>query len=167
MLHESDDLLLLLVNTILRDLKSSNVVEINMALIAVASSNLVPAEMAPLLIPVLAERTKHSKDFIRKKSLICLGQLYQNQYNSTSLSSSFTGSHISPEMNRFIEDHVQVCLTDLDPGVFNTAIQVIKTIIISKPISLDVDVVMPFCQSIDGLILGLIGIQEQILDGKL
>ena len=75
MLHESDDLLLLLVNTILRDLKSANVVEINMALIAVASSNLVPAEMAPLLVPIIAERTKHSKDFIRKKALICLGQL--------------------------------------------------------------------------------------------
>ena len=133
MLHESDDLLLLLVNTILRDLKSTNVCEINMALIAVASSNLVPAEMAPLLVPIIAERTKHSKDFIRKKALICLGQLYHNQTQPTSFNSSFTGSHISPEMNKFLEEHVQASLTDVDPGVVGAGIQVLTSIISTKP----------------------------------
>lgn len=167
MLHESDDLLLLLVNTILRDLKSANVVEINMALIAVASSNLVPAEMAPLLVPIIAERTKHSKDFIRKKALICLGQLHQNQTQPMSFSSSFTGSHISPEMNKFLEEHVQASLTDVDPGVVGAAIQVLTSIISSKPLYSRENTLMPISYSVGELICGLLSIQEQILDGKL
>ena len=167
MLHQSDDLLLLLVNTILRDLKSANVVEINMALIAVASSNLVPAEMAPLLVPIIAERTKHSKDFIRKKALICLGQLYQNQTQPMSFSSSFTGSHISPEMNKFLEEHVQASLTDADPGVVGAAIQVLTSIISSKPLYSRDNTLMPISYSVGELIHGLLSIQEQILDGKL
>ena len=167
MLHESDDLLLLLVNTILRDLKSTNVVEINMALIAVASSNLVPSEMAPLLVPIIAERTKHSKDFIRKKALICLGQLYKNKNQPMSFSSSFTGSHISPEMNKFLEEHVQASLTDVDPGVVGTAIQVLTTIISSKQLYSKENDLIPLSYSTEELIRGLLSIQEQILDGKL
>ena len=167
MLHESDDLLLLLVNTILRDLKSTNVCEINMALIAVASSNLVPAEMAPLLVPIIAERTKHSKDFIRKKALICLGQLYHNQTQPTSFNSSFTGSHISPEMNKFLEEHVQASLTDVDPGVVGAGIQVLTSIISTKPLYSKENTLMPISYSVGELIHGLLSIQEQILDGKL
>ena len=167
MLHESDDLLLLLVNTILRDLKSTNVVEINMALIAVASSNLVPAEMAPLLVPIICERTRHSKDFIRKKALICLGQLYQNQSQTMSFNSSFTGSHISPEMSQFMEDHVQECLTDVDPGVVGVSVQVLTTIMLTKSLYSNEKTSIFIPQSIEGLILGLLSIQEQILDGKL
>ena len=64
-LQEKDDLILLLINTIMRDLQSKNEAENNMALIAAAY--LVPREMTPMLIPIVIEKTQHSRCFIRKK----------------------------------------------------------------------------------------------------
>ena len=59
LLDEESDLLLLLVNTIVRDLKSDNVIEINMALITAAQ--LIPPEMVPMIFPIVLQRSKHSK----------------------------------------------------------------------------------------------------------
>ena len=64
-----------------------------------------------------------------------------------SFSSSFTGSHISPEMNKFIEEHVQASLTDVDPGVVGTAIQVLTTIISSKQLLLKENNLVPLSYS--------------------
>jgi vesicle coat complex subunit len=56
-----------------RDLGSKNVMEANIAL--TAAVDLIPPEMAPMVVPVLLEKTTHTKDFIRKKSLVCLQKM--------------------------------------------------------------------------------------------
>lgn len=59
LLKESDELILLLINTIIKDLSSKNIMEINIALSAVVY--LTPVEMAPMLVPILLEKLTHAK----------------------------------------------------------------------------------------------------------
>lgn len=137
-LKEQEDLILLLINTIVRDLKSTNVLENNIALIT--ASYLVPKEMSPMIVPILLEKTRHSKDFIRKKALICLEQITIKDPEAVAI-------------GEIVEAVVQA-LTDPDPGVVIVAIQVIGKLICACT---DVKV---------SLTDGLVSIQKQILDGK-
>ena len=59
MLQNDDQLLLLLINTIVRDLKSEHVAEINMAL--VAATYMTPVEMVPMILPIVMQRATHNK----------------------------------------------------------------------------------------------------------
>ena len=59
MLKESDELILLLINTVMKDLKSKNVMEVNIALIA--AIHLTPKEMFPMVLPLIYEKTTHTK----------------------------------------------------------------------------------------------------------
>ena len=138
LLTEDSDLILLLINTIVRDLKSSNVVENNMALMT--ASALVPKEMAGMLIPAIVEKIAHSKDFIRKKALVCLEQIAVKDPVGYS--------------NLAIETSIQ-CLADKDPGVAMVAIQVLNRLDLS---GLD---------DVSEVIASLIAIQDQILTQKL
>ncbi|TRY64310.1 hypothetical protein TCAL_01859 [Tigriopus californicus] len=136
LLSENDELILLLINTILKDLKSQNVIEVNIALIA--AIHLTPKEMAPMLLPVLQEKTTHTKDFIRKKALICLESIMQK----------------APDYIPSLETTVYNCLSDPDPGVVGVAVQVMRSVTLHNTT----------CDS--GLIQPLIEILNQILDHK-
>lgn len=136
LISEHDELILLLINTILKDLKSKNVIEVNIALIA--AIHLTPKEMAPMLLPILQEKTTHTKDFIRKKALICLEAIMQK-----------APDHISS-----LESTIYNCLSDPDPGVVGVAVQVMKCVTLHNST----------CDS--GLIKPLIEILNQILDHK-
>ena len=57
--HSGSELLVLLTNTMLTDLKSDNVVEVNIALVAAA--HLVPNDMIPVIFPIVLQRTNHPK----------------------------------------------------------------------------------------------------------
>ncbi|ERE69898.1 AP-4 complex subunit epsilon-1 [Cricetulus griseus] len=59
-LHESHELLLLLVNTVVKDLQSTNLVEVCMALTVV--SQIFPREMIPAVLPLIEDKLQHSKD---------------------------------------------------------------------------------------------------------
>ena len=61
LLNDSSDLILLLINTIIKDLGSKNVIEINTAL--TAAVYLTPKDVAPMMIPILLEKTTHTKVF--------------------------------------------------------------------------------------------------------
>eukprot|EP00095_Tigriopus_kingsejongensis_P009284 maker-scaffold175_size286436-snap-gene-1.50 protein:Tk09284 transcript:maker-scaffold175_size286436-snap-gene-1.50-mRNA-1 annotation:"ap-4 complex subunit epsilon-1" len=136
LLTDDEELILLLINTILRDLKSKNVIEVNIAL--VAAIHLTPKEMSPMLIPILLTKTTHTKDFIRKKALICLQVIMDK----------------CPEMIAQLTPTVQGCLSDPDPGVVAIAVQVLRSTVRSQ-------------KSIDpGLIVPLAEILNQILDHK-
>ena len=104
-LEEDDDLILLLINTILRDLKSNDLLETNMALVTAAY--LVPKEMSGMILPILIEKTSHSKDFIRKKALICLEQIALKNPD-----------FLDPVVETAVDK-----LSDKDPGVAIVAIQ--------------------------------------------
>ncbi len=136
-LHEDEELILLLINTILRDLKSANVMENNMALVAAA--HLVPKEMSAMLLPTLAEKLTHSKDFIRKKSLVCLEQMACK----------------NPDLAEQVLEAANLALADKDPGVAMAAIQVIKALHEKYPF-VEVHCLEGICQ-----------IQRQILEQKM
>ena len=59
LLNESSDLILLLINTIIKDLGSKNVLEINIAL--TAAIYLTPKDVGPMMIPILLDKTTHTK----------------------------------------------------------------------------------------------------------
>jgi len=137
-LKETDDLILLLINTILRDLQSPNIAENNMALIT--ATYLVPREMSTMLLPVITPKVAHSREFIRKKSLIFLEHV----------------SLMSPDLVESIIEIATSSLSDQDPGVAFVAIQVLRSLVTSTGFKLDEEALDGLCQ-----------VQRQILDKKL
>ncbi|XP_055991374.1 AP-4 complex subunit epsilon-1 [Sorex fumeus] len=69
-LHESHELLLLLVNTVVKDLQSTNLVEVCMALTVV--SQIFPREMIPAVLPLVEDKLQHSKEIVRRKAVLAL-----------------------------------------------------------------------------------------------
>ena len=86
-------------NTIMRDLQSKNEAENSMALIT--ASYIVPNEMSPMILPIVSEKVNSSRDFVRKKALICLEQIAIK----------------SPESVNKVLDIVTLSLADKDPSV--------------------------------------------------
>ena len=76
-LHSGHELTTLLVNTMRRDLKSSNHVEVTATLIAIPK--LVNVETLPALMPPVVELLEHPQDTIRKKAVMALHRFYQLQ----------------------------------------------------------------------------------------
>ena len=107
LLQDTDEESLLLVNTLVKDLASRNVLEVNMALTAMA--HLAPPETTAMTAPLLLEKTAHTKDFVRKKALVCLQRVLESDAGAP-----------SPEL----ESRVLSCLSDPDPGVVAVAVQV-------------------------------------------
>ena len=68
--HSGSELLVLLTNTMVTDLKSENVIEVNMALVAAAY--LVPPDMMPVIFPIVLQRTNHSKVRISPSTILIL-----------------------------------------------------------------------------------------------
>ncbi|XP_060031698.1 AP-4 complex subunit epsilon-1 [Erinaceus europaeus] len=69
-LHENHELLLLLVNTVVKDLQSTNLIEVCMALTVV--SQIFPREMIPAVLPLIEDKLQHSKEIIRRKAVLAL-----------------------------------------------------------------------------------------------
>ena len=93
------------------------------------------------LFLALLEKTTHTKDFIRKKALVCLHSLLRRN------------SNLAPQ----IEARVFQKLTDQDPGVVAVTVQVLKSLYELKE----------KCQDACKIVPGLLNIQDQILDHKL
>ncbi len=140
-LENDSSLILLLINTIIKDLSSTNVMENNIALITAAE--LVPTEMSSMLVPILIEKTAHSKDFIRKKALVCLeGIATRNEEHAREVIAALT-----------------INLSDKDPGVVCCATRSLTSALASLakknvPVE-EVEIVDPLCS-----------IQSQILAKK-
>ena len=93
------------------------------------------------LFLALLEKTTHTKDFIRKKALVCLHSLLRRN------------SNLAPQ----IEARVFQKLTDQDPGVVAVTVQVLKSLYELKE----------KCQDACKIVPGLLNIQDQILEHKL
>ena len=74
-LDESDELIILMINTLQRDLKSSNYLTVCHAL--TASCRLVSGETIPAISQMVVDLLKHPKDLVRKKAVIALHRFYQ------------------------------------------------------------------------------------------
>ncbi|XP_037766103.1 AP-4 complex subunit epsilon-1 isoform X3 [Chelonia mydas] len=105
-LHENHELLLLLVNTVVKDLQSTNLVEVCMALTVV--SQIFPREMIPAVLPLIEDKLQHSKEIIRRKAVQALYKFYL----------------IAPNQVQHIHDKFRKALCDRDVGVMAASLQI-------------------------------------------
>ncbi|XP_022736019.1 AP-4 complex subunit epsilon-like [Durio zibethinus] len=81
-LNEDHDLIILIVNTIQKDLKSDNFLVVCAALNAV--SKLINEETIPAVLPQVVELLAHPKEAVRKKAIMALHRFYQKSPSSVS-----------------------------------------------------------------------------------
>ncbi|XP_068655490.1 AP-4 complex subunit epsilon [Aristolochia californica] len=87
-LNEDHDLIILIVNTIQRDLKSDNFLVVCAALTAVCK--LINEETIPAILPQVVELLAHPKESVRRKAIMALHRFYQKAPGSvTHLVSNF------------------------------------------------------------------------------
>ncbi|XP_067874098.1 AP-4 complex subunit epsilon-1 [Heterodontus francisci] len=114
-LSESHELLLLLVNTVLKDLQSTNLLEVCMAL--TVASQLFPTDMIPAVLPLVEEKLQHSKEIIRRKAVLALYKFYL----------------IAPNQVQHIHDKFRKALCDRDPGVMAASLHIYLLLIQENP----------------------------------
>ncbi|XP_022109150.1 AP-4 complex subunit epsilon-1-like isoform X2 [Acanthaster planci] len=114
-LHESHELILLLVNTLQRDLTSTNMLHNCMALGAICQ--LIGPEMVPAILPLVEEKLKHSKALVRKKAIMALRALYAK----------------APHMLQNPDALFKQALCDRDSAVTNAALHVHSDLIKENP----------------------------------
>ncbi|KAG8505241.1 AP-4 complex subunit epsilon-1 [Galemys pyrenaicus] len=105
-LHESHELLLLLVNTVVKDLQSTNLVEVCMALTIV--SQIFPQEMIPAVLPLIEDKLQHSKEIIRRKAVLALYKFLL----------------IAPNQVQHIHTKFRKALCDRDVGVMAASLHI-------------------------------------------
>ncbi|MBA0744204.1 hypothetical protein Gogos_006839 [Gossypium gossypioides] len=81
-LNEDHDLIILIVNTIQKDLKSDNYLVVCAALNAVCK--LINEETIPAVLPQVMELLAHPKEAVRKKAIMALHRFYQKSPSSVS-----------------------------------------------------------------------------------
>ncbi|KAE8637365.1 hypothetical protein CSA_023066 [Cucumis sativus] len=81
-LNEDHDLIILIVNTIQKDLKSDNYLIVCAALNAVC--RLINEETIPAVLPQVVELLGHSKEAVRKKAIMALHRFHQKSPSSIS-----------------------------------------------------------------------------------
>ena len=145
-LNPSNELMILLINTIQKDLRSSNILEISFALIVV--SKLANLEMAPVLLSLIQPLLVHANEMVRKRALIAFHRLVQVTDDSDT---------IDPGI---VQQVVRRALCDTDPSVMGVALNLVY----ETAASLDVD---SRATIFHDLVPSLISIQRQILDHKL
>ncbi|XP_071788543.1 AP-4 complex subunit epsilon-1-like isoform X2 [Asterias amurensis] len=114
-LHEDHELILLLVNTIQRDLSSTNMLHNCMALSAVCK--LIGSEMVPAVLPLVEEKLKHPKALVRKKAVLALRSLYLK----------------APHMVTNPEDLFKQAVCDRDVAVMSAALHIHNDLIKEEP----------------------------------
>ncbi|XP_019421448.1 PREDICTED: AP-4 complex subunit epsilon-like isoform X2 [Lupinus angustifolius] len=103
-LHDNHDLIILIVNTIQKDLKSDSYVVVCAALNAVC--RLINEDTIPAVLPQVVELLGHSKEAVRKKAVMALHRFFQKSPSSV--------SHLVANFRK------RLC--DNDPGVMGAAL---------------------------------------------
>lgn len=106
LLHEEHELMLLLTNTLQRDLKSTNVVEICTALTTI--SRVMNSEMIPAVLPLVEEKCSHKREIVRKKAILALHRFYSR----------------NPSSIGHLIDKIKNALCDKDPGVMAASLNI-------------------------------------------
>lgn len=136
-LNESHELLLLLVNTVLKDLQSTNLIEVCMALTVV--SQIFPKDMIPAILPLVEEKLNHPKEIIRRKAVLALYKFYL----------------IAPNQVQHIHNKFRKALCDKDPGVMTASLHIYLQMIQEKP------------EGYKDLTASFVTILKQVVGGKL
>jgi AP-4 complex subunit epsilon-1 len=109
-LHNEHELMLLVINTMQRDLNSTNHLEVCAALSSV--SRLVNLEMVPAIFPLVQKLLAHSQDIVRKKSVMAMHRFLE----------------IAPDQVLEVRDSVKKALCDPEPSVMAAALHVVYKI---------------------------------------
>ncbi|WAR00067.1 AP4E1-like protein [Mya arenaria] len=104
LLNREHELTLLLINTIQKDLKSSNLLDNMLALSA--AGQLVPTEMVPSILPLAISKLQHQRELVRQKAVLCLHHLQL----------------LAPELLAHCQESLERALLDKDPGVMAAAL---------------------------------------------
>ncbi|XP_055365834.1 AP-4 complex subunit epsilon-1 [Betta splendens] len=136
-LNESHELLLLLVNTVLKDLQSTNLIEVCMALTVV--SQIFPKDMIPAILPLVEEKLNHPKEIIRRKAVLALYKFYL----------------IAPNQVQHIHSKFRLALCDRDPGVMTASLHIYLQMIQENP------------EGYKDLTTSFVTILKQVVGGKL
>ncbi|XP_003382933.2 PREDICTED: AP-4 complex subunit epsilon-like [Amphimedon queenslandica] len=115
LLHPNHELNMLLINSLQRDLRSSNMLEVSMALIIIC--RLIGEEMVPPLLPLVREKMHHPKELVRKKAILAMHHFYRCSSDSI--------GHLLEEFRQ--------ALSDPDPGVMDAAVVLLHDMIKGNP----------------------------------
>ncbi|XP_052397551.1 AP-4 complex subunit epsilon-1-like isoform X1 [Carassius gibelio] len=136
-LNEGHELLLLLVNTVLKDLQSTNLIEACMALTVVAQ--VFPKDMIPAVLPLVEDKLSHPKEIIRRKAVLALYKFHL----------------IAPTQVQHIHGKFRKALCDKDPGVMTSSLHIYLQLIKESP------------DGYKDLTGSLVTILKQVVGGKL
>nr|GMD94408.1 AP-4 complex subunit epsilon [Ipomoea batatas] len=136
-LNEDHDLIILIVNTIQKDLKSDNYLVVCAALNAVCK--LINEETIPAVLPQVTELLGHPKEAVRKKAVMALHRFYQK----------------SPSSVHHLISNFRKKLCDNDPGVMGATLCPLLDLI-----TFDVD-------SYKDLVTSFVSILKQVAERRL
>ncbi|ETB59283.1 hypothetical protein YYC_03511 [Plasmodium yoelii 17X] len=136
-LNKDHELMLLLINTIQKDLKSDNHLEVWAALNCVCK--LLNSEMIPAIFPIIKNLLNHKNELIRKKVCMLLHKIYL----------------IDPTLIKEIDVYLKKLLCDVDPSVMGASLNLIFAIANND---------MIYCME---LVPYLVSILKQICENKL
>eukprot|EP00475_Leptophrys_vorax_P016732 TRINITY_DN2323_c0_g1_i1.p1 TRINITY_DN2323_c0_g1~~TRINITY_DN2323_c0_g1_i1.p1 ORF type:complete len:1145 (+),score=327.32 TRINITY_DN2323_c0_g1_i1:67-3501(+) len=136
-LHPNNDLMLLLVNTMQKDLKSPNHVEVSLALHTIAK--LINKELIPAVIAPVGDALSHKQASVRKKAVMVLQRFFQIDKDSAV-------SYL---------DRARRLLCDKDPAVMGASLHLIFDLAVADP------------PSYKELVPSLVSILKQITEHRL
>lgn len=116
-LHKDHELMLLLINTMQRDLNSPNHLEVCAALTSV--TRLVNLEMIPAISPLIFKLLGHSQDVVRKKAIVTIHRFYK----------------LVPDVVLDQKEVIRRVLCDPDPSVMGASLHILYEITKSNPSS--------------------------------
>ncbi|CAI2163693.1 16951_t:CDS:10 [Funneliformis geosporum] len=133
-LHETHQFSIMLINTIQKDLRSSNYLEVCAALTVLC--HLLNKEMIPAVFGLVEENLSHPKDTVRKKAIMVFHRLFYD----------------TPELISHLDEKFRQILSTRDPGVLGAIL------------CLFVDFVKKDPSRYKDLVPILVNILEQVLD---
>mmetsp|Transcript_84403 Transcript_84403/g.149296 ORF Transcript_84403/g.149296 Transcript_84403/m.149296 type:complete len:951 (+) Transcript_84403:100-2952(+) len=114
-LHRDHELMLLLINTMQRDLQSSNHLEVCAALTSVC--RLVNMEMIPAIAPIVFKLLSHQQEAVRKKAVVAANKIFK----------------LVPETVLDQKDQIRKVLCDPDPSVMGASLHVLYEVAKHQP----------------------------------
>lgn len=106
-LHKDHELMLLLINTMQRDLNSSNHLEVSAALTSVC--RLVNLEMVPAISPLVFKLLSHPQEIVRKKAIVSVNRFFK----------------LEPSIVLDQKDSIRKVLCDPDPSVMGASLHIL------------------------------------------
>ncbi|RIB15384.1 armadillo-type protein [Gigaspora rosea] len=110
-LHETHELSIMLINTLQKDLKSNNYLEVCAALTALC--HLLNKDMIPAEFGLVEEALSHPKDIVRKKAVMVFSRLF----------------HDAPDTMIHLDEKFRQMLTERDPSVLGSILYLVPSLI--------------------------------------